>query len=86
MRSTAVLTALLPAALSSAIPASEEISPTLSFVKRQNETLQDPGGKALQTDLYAGIAGLNQQIYQATQQSAQWKTCNPTNIIVRSEW
>ena len=48
--------------------------------------LQGLGGKILQADVYAGVAGRNQQSYQATQQSAQWKTCNSRNIIVRREW
>lgn len=86
MRTTTVLAALLPAALSSAIPTTEDVSPTLSFDKRQDVTLEALGGKILQADVYAGVAGLNQQIYQATKQSAQWKTCNPLNIIVRREW
>jgi tyrosinase len=86
MRTTTVLTALLPVALSSVIPANEDVSSALSFDKRQDVTLQGLGGKILQADVYAGVAGLNQQIYQATKQSTQWKTCNPLNIIVRREW
>ena len=86
MRTTTVLAALLPAALSSVIPATEEVSPALSLDKRQDALLTGLGGKILQADVYAGVAGINQQIYQATQQSSQWKTCNPLNIIVRREW
>jgi tyrosinase len=86
MRTTAVLTALLPAALTSVIPATEGISPDLSIEKRQDLTVESFGGKILQADVYAGIAGLNQQVYQATQKSSQWKTCNPSNIIIRREW
>jgi tyrosinase len=86
MRTTAVLTAILPVALSGAIPVTSEVSPALAFDKRQDVTLQNLGGKLLHTDVYAGVAGLNQQIYQKTQQSSQWKTCNPLNIIVRREW
>lgn len=86
MRTTTVVSALLPTVLSSVIPATEEISPALSFDKRQDLTAESLGGKILQADVYAGIAGLNQQVYQATQQSSQWKTCNPSNIIVRREW
>lgn len=86
MHTTTVLIALLPAALSSVIPATEKVFPALSFDKRQDVTLQSLGGKILEADVYAGVAGLNQQIYQATQQSSQWKTCNPLNIIVRREW
>jgi tyrosinase len=86
MRTTAVLTAILPVALSGAIPVTSGVSPALAFDKRQDVTLQSLGGKILHADVYAGVAGLNQQIYQATQQSSQWKTCNPLNIIVRREW
>jgi tyrosinase len=86
MRTATVLTALLPAALSSVIPATEEVSPALSFDKRGDAVLTSLGGKILQADVYAGVAGINQQLYQATQQASQWKTCNPLNIIVRREW
>jgi tyrosinase len=44
------------------------------------------GGKILQADLYAGVAAINQQIYQATQKPDQFKKCNPLNLIVRKEW
>jgi tyrosinase len=86
MRTTTVLAAILPVALSNATPVTSEISPALALDKRQDVALQSLGGKILQADVYAGVAGLNQQIYQATQQSSQWKTCNPLNIIVRREW
>lgn len=86
MRTTAVLTAILPVTLSGAIPVTSEVTPALTFDKRQDVTLQSLGGKILHADVYAGVAGLNQQIYQATRQSSQWKTCNPLNIIVRREW
>jgi tyrosinase len=81
----AALLLLAPAALASAIPVQEE-SPALSFDKRQNVSPNLIGGKILQADVYAGIAAINQQIYQATQQSAQFKQCNPLNIVVRKEW
>jgi tyrosinase len=84
MRTTALLL-LVPAALASAIPVQEE-SPALPFDKRQNVSPNLIGGKVLQADVYAGIAAINQQIYQATQQSAQFKKCNPLNIVVRKEW
>lgn len=86
MRTTVVLTALLQIALSSAIPVSEEPSLALSFDRRQDVNLKPPGGKILKDDVYAGVAALNQQTYQATQQSSQWKTCKPSNIVIRREW
>jgi tyrosinase len=88
MRTATLFTAgwLAPVALASAIPSLEETSPALSFDKRQDTTLNILNGKILQADLYAGIAGLNQQIYQATQKPDQWKKCNPLNIVVRREW
>lgn len=86
MRTTIVLSALLPAALSGVIPATEEVSPVFPFDKRQDVALQGAGGKTLQADILAGVASLNQQKYQSTKQPAQWKTCNSRNIIVRREW
>ena len=86
MRTTTVITALLPVALSSVIPATEKVSPVLSFDERQDVTLAGFKGKTLQADVYAAVASLNQKAYQATQQSTQWKTCNSLNIIVRQEW
>jgi tyrosinase len=83
---TAALLWLAPAALASAIPSFEEAAPAVSFDKRQNVLPNVLGGKILQADLYAGLAAINQQIYQATQKSDQFKKCNPTNIIVRKEW
>jgi tyrosinase len=82
---TAALLLLAPAALASAIPVQEESS-FLSFDKRQNVSPNVIGGKILQADVYAGIAAINQQIYQATKQPAQFKQCNPLNIVVRKEW
>ncbi|KAF1846574.1 Di-copper centre-containing protein [Cucurbitaria berberidis CBS 394.84] len=77
---------LAPATLASAMPSLEGVSPALSFDKRQDTSLNVLGGKILLADVYAGIAGINQQIYQATQKPDQWKKCNPLNISVRREW
>jgi len=85
MRSIALLW-LAPAALASAIPAFEQPSPASSFDKRQNVSPNMVGGKILQADVYAGIAAINQQIYQDTQKPEQFKRCNPLNIVVRKEW
>ncbi|CAE7200935.1 hypothetical protein CFE70_008162 [Pyrenophora teres f. teres 0-1] len=85
MRSIALLW-LAPAALAGAIPAFEEPLPAASFDKRQNVSPNVIGGKTLQADVYAGIAAINQQIYQGTQKSDQFKKCNPFNIVVRKEW
>jgi tyrosinase len=86
MRAAAILAAVAPAAIASAIPAFEEPSFAHSFDKRDDITASTLGGKILSADLYAGIAGLNQQIYQATHKGDQWKKCNPLNIVVRREW
>jgi tyrosinase len=86
MRTTTVLTALLPAALSSVIPASTEPSHALSLDKRQEVAHLAHRGESLQADVYAGVAASNQQTYQAKQRTAQWETCNSSNTIVRREW
>jgi tyrosinase len=86
MRAAVILAAVAPAAIGSAIPAFEEPSVAHSFDKREDITANTLGGKILSADLYAGVAGLNQQIYQATQKGDQWKKCNPLNIVVRREW
>lgn len=88
MRTATLFTAgwLAPVAFASVIPPLEGTSPALSFDKRQDTTFNVLNGKILQADIYAGIAGLNQQIYQATQKPDQWKKCNPLNIVVRREW
>lgn len=83
---TAALLWLVPAALASAIPSLEQDSPAVTFDKRQNVSPNLPGPKILQADVYAGIAAINQQIFQATQKPDQFKKCNPMNIIVRKEW
>ncbi|KAH9882065.1 hypothetical protein J1614_001237 [Plenodomus biglobosus] len=77
---------LTTAASASAIPAFEESSPALSFDKRDDISHGAIGDKILQADVYAGLAAINQQIFQATQESSQWKTCSPQNIVVRREW
>jgi tyrosinase len=86
MRAAAILAAVAPAAIASAIPAFEEASFAHSLDRRDDITTNTLGGKILSADLYAGIAGLNQQIYQATHKGDQWKKCNPLNIVVRREW
>lgn len=83
MRAAVILAAVAPAAIASAIPAFEGAH---SFDKREDLSATTLGGKILSADLYAGVAGLNQQIYQATQKGDQWKKCNPLNIVVRREW
>lgn len=86
MRAAVILAAVAPAAFASAIPAFEEASTAHFFDKREDLSATTLGGKILSADLYAGVAGLNQQIYQATQKGDQWKKCNPLNIVVRREW
>jgi hypothetical protein len=86
MRAAVFLAAVAPSAIASAIPGLEEPSAAHSFDKREDITSGVLGGKILSTDLYAGIAGLNQQLFQATQKGDQWKKCNPLNIVVRREW
>lgn len=82
---TAVILAVVPAAIASAIPASGGQFPSL-FDKRDGTSASTLGGKILSADLYARDAGLNQKSYQATQNGAQWKKCHPSNIVVRREW
>jgi tyrosinase len=86
MRAAVVLAAVAPIAFASAIPALEEPLGAHIFDKREDLTASTLGGKILSADLYAGVAGLNQQIYQATQKGDQWEKCNPLNIVVRREW
>lgn len=82
---TALFATVVSAAVVGALPASEEPSSMHSFDKREDTSFLSLGGKVLKTDLYAGVAGINQQLYQA-KKSEQWKKCNPTNIVVRREW
>jgi hypothetical protein len=86
MRAAIIIAAVASVASASAIPALDEASSAHTFDKREDLTASTLGGKILSADLYAGVAGLNQQIYQATQKGDQWKKCNPLNIIVRREW
>lgn len=87
MRATLFAAAwLAPVAIGSAIPSFEAFSPAQSFDRRQETDLQALGGKILQSDVYAGVAAINQQLYQATKAQDQWKKCNPLNIVVRREW
>ena len=87
MRATLLTAGWLASAVgASAIPTFEEATPAFSFDKRDDISLATLGGKILQADVYAGLAAINQQIYQATQKSDQWKKCNPFNIVVRREW
>jgi tyrosinase len=86
MRAAVILAAVAPVAFASAIPALEQPAGAHIFDKRDDLTASTFGGKILSADLYAGVAGINQQIYQATQKGDQWKKCNPLNIVVRREW
>jgi tyrosinase len=86
MRAAIIIAAVASVASTSTIPAFEEPSVVHTFDKREDLTASTLGGKILSADLYAGVAGLNQQIYQATQKGDQWKRCNPLNIVVRREW
>jgi len=75
---------LLPLALGSAIPAQDG----KQFEKRSfdlvDNVLADLG--SVKQDLMAGTAAINQQLYQAVEQPAQYKKCNPGNMQVRQEW
>ncbi|KAK3215191.1 hypothetical protein GRF29_19g2528404 [Pseudopithomyces chartarum] len=75
---------LLPLALGSALPPQE----TEKLEKRTFDLVDDilAGLGSIKQDLMAGGAALNQQLYQAVQQPAQYKKCNPTNVKVRQEW
>jgi tyrosinase len=86
MRAAVILGTVAPVAIGSISPAFEEPSVAHLFDKRGDLTSGVLGEKTLSADLYAGIAGLNQQIYQATQKPDQWKKCNSLNIVVRQEW
>ncbi|KAH7123532.1 hypothetical protein B0J11DRAFT_314061 [Dendryphion nanum] len=75
---------LLPLAMGSAIPSQE----SQQFEKRSFDLVDNilAGFGSIKQDLMAGGAAINQQFYQAIQQPAQYKKCNPTNIQVRQEW
>ncbi|KAH6450176.1 hypothetical protein HBI57_187410 [Parastagonospora nodorum] len=82
---TAVILAVVPITIASAIPALGDRFSS-SFDKRDDISAITFRGKILSADLYARDAGLNQQTYQANQKGTQWKKCNPSNIFVRREW
>jgi tyrosinase len=75
---------LLPLALGSALPSQEG----QKVEKRTFDLVDDilAGLGSIKQDLMAGGAALNQQLYQATEQPAQYKKCNAANISVRQEW
>jgi tyrosinase len=84
MRVTLTAAWLLPLALGSAIPSQES-----SFSQKRSFDLVDDilaGLGSIKQDLMAGGAAINQQLYQAVQQPAQFKKCNPANMQVRQEW
>ncbi len=74
---------LLPLAIGNALPHED-----VQFEKRSFDRVDDilAGLGSIKQDLMAGGAAINQQLYQAVQQPAQYKKCNPTNIQVRQEW
>lgn len=83
MRGSFQAALLLPLALGNALPYEDK-----HFEKRSFDRVDDilAGLGSTKQDLMAGGAALNQQLYQAVQQPAQYKKCSPTNIQVRQEW
>jgi tyrosinase len=83
MRGALQVALLLPLAIGSALPHED-----VQFEKRSFDRVDDvlAGLGSIKQDLMAGGAAINQQLYQAVQQPAQYKKCNPTNIQVRQEW
>jgi hypothetical protein len=83
MRGSFQAALLLPLALGNALPYEGT-----QFDKRSFDRVDDilAGLGSIKQDLMAGGAAINQQLYQAVQQPAQYKKCNPTNIQVRQEW
>lgn len=75
---------LLPLALGSVLPPQEGNE----FGKRSFDLVDNvlAGLGSIKQDLMAGGAALNQQLYQAVEQPAQYKKCNPSNIKTRQEW
>ncbi|XPS99436.1 Tyrosinase [Ascochyta lentis] len=75
---------LLPLTLGSALPTQDD----KQFEKRSFDLVENvlAGLGSIKQDLMAGGAAINQQLYQATQQPAQYKKCNPANLQVRQEW
>lgn len=84
MRATLLAACLAPLALGSVIPAQE----SQHVEKRSFDMVENilAGLKSIKQDVMAGGAAINQQLYQATQQRTQYKTCNPSNVQVRQEW
>lgn len=75
---------LLPLVLGSALPTWEH-----QQVEKRSFDLADhalAGLGSIKQDLMAGGAAINQQLYQAVEEPAQFKTCNPSNVQVRQEW
>jgi tyrosinase len=84
MRGTLQAVCLLPLALGGALPSQE----SKQFEKRNFDLVDNilAGLGSIKQDLMAGGAAINQQLYQAVQQPAQYKKCNPANMQVRQEW
>ena len=84
MRGALQVACLLPLALGSVIPSQDE----KQFEKRSFDPVDNvlAGLGSIKQDLMAGGAAINQQLYQAVQQPAQYKKCNPSNVQVRQEW
>jgi tyrosinase len=75
---------LLPLTLGSAFPAQEERQSEKRSFDLTDNVLASLG--SIKQDLMAGGAAINQQLYQAVQQPAQYEKCNPSNVQVRQEW
>lgn len=84
MRGTLQAMWLLPLALGSALPAREEKIPEKRSFDLSGNALAGLG--SIKQDLMASGAAINQQLYQAVAQPAQYKTCNPANVHIRQEW
>lgn len=84
MRGAIQVAFLLPLALGSAIPSQDE----RQIEKRSFDLVDNvlAGLGSIKQDLMAGGAAINQQLYQAVQQPAQYKKCSPSNVQVRREW
>lgn len=84
MRGALQAACLLPLAFGNAIPFQDE----RHFEKRSFDLVDNflAGLGSIKQDLMAGGAAINQQLYQAVQQPAQYKKCNPSNVQVRQEW
>jgi tyrosinase len=75
---------LLPLALGNAI-SSKGSSPVQERSSHLADGLVASSGSSKQ-DIMASGAAINQQLYQAAQQTEQFKKCNLTNLQVRQEW